>query len=79
MMKPSVYAPQIPEPTYQSAGVTAAAGLAAHTPFYPGTGIDPGHVLGSHPVAGTASSVLSKGTGNITIGLFFNTFVMNVS
>jgi len=52
----------MPESTYMSAGVAAAA---AQSPFFPGTGMDPGRVsagMPSQPVSAAAPSALSKGT-----------------
>ena len=57
-----MFTPQMPESTYMSAGVAAAA---AQSPFFPGTGMDPGRVsagMPSQPVSAAAPSALSKGT-----------------
>ena len=70
MMKPSVYAPQMPDSTYMPAGATAAA---AQTPYFPGTTMDPGRVSASLPgqtISPAAQSALSKGIRLSFVAIF---------
>jgi len=63
MMKPAVYSPPMQETNFPPVAASSAA-LPGHSPFYPGTGMDPGRTVPaftSQPVSAAPPTALNKG------------------